>query len=397
MRPRWRPHGHGTTRRRHNSAQRMRTYAALDAPRPHCRSKRRDDPKRSGPAARALGTRGLHLRRPARQPGPRPAASTRRAPSPPERVAARFRAADLRVGLRALRRAGQGDLARRHRHPRHPGAVPGHRHGPRRHGPARPRRRRQRLGRRDDRRPRAPPSPRPPRRRATPGSSRPAPRSGPTPNSPTTSAAQRPRAARSGAPTGSPTSASRSPSTRSAAARASSCAPRSPARGATVETPILDAARAASVHVTWLRDSATGNSDHRELALAGAPAAKLGVPDEPLPPHRAGHAGPPAARRLRPRAARGLAAAARVQLTASIRSARRSARAIVLRLVFARGIDGMIEASATDSPSQPRTRPSPSTTARSRTCRPDGRSRARPRERGAPASTSAPGRTSRAA
>ena len=33
--------------------------------------------------------------------------------------------------------------------------------------------------------------------------------------------------------------------------------------------------------VTWLRDSATGNSDHRELALAGAPAAKLGVPDEP--------------------------------------------------------------------------------------------------------------------
>ena len=34
--------------------------------------------------------------------------------------------------------------------------------------------------------------------------------------------------------------------------------------------------------VGWLRDSATGNSDHRELALAGAPATKLGVPDEPL-------------------------------------------------------------------------------------------------------------------
>ena len=49
-----------------------------------------------------------------------------------------------------------------------------------------------------------------------------------------------------------------------------------------METPILTAARAASVHVTWLRDSATGNSDHRELALAGVPAAKLGVPDEPL-------------------------------------------------------------------------------------------------------------------
>ena len=50
----------------------------------------------------------------------------------------------------------------------------------------------------------------------------------------------------------------------------------------TVERPILEAARAAHVDVTWLRDSATGNSDHRELALAGAPAAKLGVPDEPL-------------------------------------------------------------------------------------------------------------------
>ena len=48
-----------------------------------------------------------------------------------------------------------------------------------------------------------------------------------------------------------------------------------------VETPILDAARRAGVDVRWLRDSATGNSDHRELALAGAPAAKLGVPDEP--------------------------------------------------------------------------------------------------------------------
>ena len=38
---------------------------------------------------------------------------------------------------------------------------------------------------------------------------------------------------------------------------------------------------ARTSNVTWLRDSATGNSDHRELALAGAPAAKLGVPDEP--------------------------------------------------------------------------------------------------------------------
>jgi aminopeptidase YwaD len=50
---------------------------------------------------------------------------------------------------------------------------------------------------------------------------------------------------------------------------------------ANVETRILAAARRAAVNVRWLRDTATGNSDHRELALAGAPAAKLGVPDEP--------------------------------------------------------------------------------------------------------------------
>jgi hypothetical protein len=49
---------------------------------------------------------------------------------------------------------------------------------------------------------------------------------------------------------------------------------------ATVEKPILAAARRGSVEVRWLRDSATGNSDHRELALAGAPAAKIGVPDD---------------------------------------------------------------------------------------------------------------------
>jgi aminopeptidase YwaD len=50
---------------------------------------------------------------------------------------------------------------------------------------------------------------------------------------------------------------------------------------ANVETRILVAAKRANVNLRWLRDSATGNSDHRELALAGAPAAKLGVPDEP--------------------------------------------------------------------------------------------------------------------
>jgi hypothetical protein len=33
--------------------------------------------------------------------------------------------------------------------------------------------------------------------------------------------------------------------------------------------------------VRWVRDSGTGNSDHRELALAGLPAMKLGVRDDP--------------------------------------------------------------------------------------------------------------------
>jgi peptidase M28-like protein len=58
---------------------------------------------------------------------------------------------------------------------------------------------------------------------------------------------------------------------------------RSPVAGARaeVEKPILAAARREQVDVRWLRDSGTGNSDHRELALAGAPAAKLGVPHEP--------------------------------------------------------------------------------------------------------------------
>ncbi|HEX6698311.1 MAG TPA: M28 family peptidase [Solirubrobacteraceae bacterium] len=51
---------------------------------------------------------------------------------------------------------------------------------------------------------------------------------------------------------------------------------------AAVEIPILRAAKRAGVGLTWVKDTATGNSDHRELALAGAPAAKLGVPDEPV-------------------------------------------------------------------------------------------------------------------
>jgi hypothetical protein len=48
-----------------------------------------------------------------------------------------------------------------------------------------------------------------------------------------------------------------------------------------VEQKILQAASGSGLRVRWLRDSGTGNSDHREFALAGLPAAKLGVPDEP--------------------------------------------------------------------------------------------------------------------
>jgi hypothetical protein len=45
-----------------------------------------------------------------------------------------------------------------------------------------------------------------------------------------------------------------------------------------VETAIVRAGRGT---VRWVKDSGTGNSDHREFALAGLPAAKLGVPDDP--------------------------------------------------------------------------------------------------------------------
>ena len=45
-----------------------------------------------------------------------------------------------------------------------------------------------------------------------------------------------------------------------------------------VERAIVRAGRGA---VRWIPDAGSGNSDHREFALAGLPAAKLGVPDEP--------------------------------------------------------------------------------------------------------------------
>jgi aminopeptidase YwaD len=50
-----------------------------------------------------------------------------------------------------------------------------------------------------------------------------------------------------------------------------------PRRRRGVEGELLLAARRADVQVRWVRDEGTGNSDHREFALAGLPAAKLGT------------------------------------------------------------------------------------------------------------------------
>ena len=44
-----------------------------------------------------------------------------------------------------------------------------------------------------------------------------------------------------------------------------------------VERAVLTAARAAGVRVWRVRDASTGNSDHREIELAGMPGMKLGV------------------------------------------------------------------------------------------------------------------------
>lgn len=54
---------------------------------------------------------------------------------------------------------------------------------------------------------------------------------------------------------------------------------RAPRHG--IERAVLRAARRAGAHASWRRDEGTGNSDHRELQLAGLPAAKLGQPDNP--------------------------------------------------------------------------------------------------------------------
>lgn len=54
---------------------------------------------------------------------------------------------------------------------------------------------------------------------------------------------------------------------------------RSPAPGPrrNVERKLLAVGRRAGMQISWVRDSGTGNSDHRELELLGMPAAKLGV------------------------------------------------------------------------------------------------------------------------
>ena len=48
-----------------------------------------------------------------------------------------------------------------------------------------------------------------------------------------------------------------------------------------LERRVIAAAQGTGIRVRWVADEGTGNSDHREFSLAGAPAAKLGVPDEP--------------------------------------------------------------------------------------------------------------------
>jgi Iap family predicted aminopeptidase len=48
-----------------------------------------------------------------------------------------------------------------------------------------------------------------------------------------------------------------------------------------VERPVLRAVRRSGGRAKWVRDSNSGNSDHREFQLAGLPAAKLGQPDNP--------------------------------------------------------------------------------------------------------------------
>jgi hypothetical protein len=56
---------------------------------------------------------------------------------------------------------------------------------------------------------------------------------------------------------------------------------RSPARRR-FDRRVVAAAHGTGLTVRWVRDSGSGNSDHREFGLAGLTAAKLGVPDDPV-------------------------------------------------------------------------------------------------------------------
>jgi hypothetical protein len=56
---------------------------------------------------------------------------------------------------------------------------------------------------------------------------------------------------------------------------------RSPARRR-FERRVLAAAEGSGLDVRWVADEGSGNSDHRELGLAGLTAGKLGVPGNPL-------------------------------------------------------------------------------------------------------------------
>ncbi|MGZ6671848.1 MAG: M28 family metallopeptidase [Solirubrobacteraceae bacterium] len=273
------PHSNGTTRRRDKSAARLRTYAAFDARCPHCRSKRRDDHERGGPATRALGGRGARVRELAGARRTAPRRLARRAPRPPgtgEAVPQRRPPHRLRTLRRAAKGTSRDVIAIRDTPARclvivmaHADTVP------------------------------------------------PAPAADDNVSGVGTLVALAPALAQGQAPacdtwlvaTGSEERPyTRQPDHLGAKAlvdrlrrtnrladvhfalsldevgRCMRFELRSPVTGprANVETLILEAARAAHVNVTWLRDSATGNSDHRELSLAGAPAANLGVPGEPL-------------------------------------------------------------------------------------------------------------------
>jgi hypothetical protein len=83
-----------------------------------------------------------------------------------------------------------------------------------------------------------------------------------------------------------------------------------------VEGRILDAARRANVTVRWLRDTGTGNSRPSRARARRRARREAWRPHRAVPAHRLRHRGPPAARRLRARAARRVAAATRMRPSA---------------------------------------------------------------------------------